>query len=183
MCSCILAVQDAARRRQILQCERMRILPWVVVVAGVVAAAVFGAGRLGFLAGPAPNHLGVTNGRLKPPSKNPNSVSSQAGLFPGHPQQSYAAIEPLKFQGDSAAAMQRLAGLLAKQTGTSIVESRPDYLYAQCSTRWLRFTDDVEFWLDKPAAVIQLRSASRLGRKDFGANRARMETLRAQFGR
>lgn len=159
----------------------MRIFPWVVVVAGVVAAAVMGAGRLGLLAGTAPSHLGVTNGRLKPPSQNPNSVSSQAGLFPGHPQQTYAAIEPLKFQGDGESAMLRLAGLLASRADITIVEQRPDYIYARSSTRWLRFTDDVEFWLDKPAAVIHMRSASRLGRKDFSANRARMEALRAQF--
>ena len=159
----------------------MKIFPWVVLVAGVVAAAVMGAGRLGLLAGTAPSHLGVTNGRLKPPSQNPNSVSSQAGLFPGHPQQTNAAIEPLKFQGDGESAMLRLAGLLASRADITIVEQRADYIYARSSTRWLRFTDDVEFWLDKPAAVIHMRSASRLGHNDFSANRARMEALRAQF--
>lgn len=41
------------------------------------------------------------------------------------------------------------------------------------------FVDDVEFLLDAGARVIHVRSASRLGRRDFGVNRARIEALRA----
>lgn len=58
-----------------------------------------------------------------------------------------------------------------------------DYLYAQFTTRWLGFMDDVEFWLDRRAGVIHVRSASRLGRRDFGVNRARVEALRAEVAR
>jgi uncharacterized protein (DUF1499 family) len=61
------------------------------------------------------------------------------------------------------------------------VTQSPDYLYAQCSTRWLKFTDDVEFYLDASAGVIHVRSASRIGRSDLGVNRARVEALRARF--
>jgi len=41
--------------------------------------------------------------------------------------------------------------------------------------------DDVEFWLDPVGGVIHVRSASRVGQSDFGANRARIEALRAKF--
>ena len=41
--------------------------------------------------------------------------------------------------------------------------------------------DDVEFLLDEGASVIHVRSASRLGRKDFGVNRARIEAIRARL--
>jgi uncharacterized protein (DUF1499 family) len=37
--------------------------------------------------------------------------------------------------------------------------------------------DDVEFFYDGTA--IQVRSAARLGRRDFGVNRKRVEKLRA----
>ena len=77
--------------------------------------------------------------------------------------------------------MARLAALLKQTPGTVIVAQRPAYIYAQSSTPMLKFTDDVELWLDTTAGVIQFRSASRLGRKDFGVNRARMEAIRAQF--
>jgi uncharacterized protein (DUF1499 family) len=63
-----------------------------------------------------------------------------------------------------------------------LVEQRKDYLYAQSSTSVLKFTDDVEFWLDPAAGVIHMRSASRLGHSDFGANRKRLEDIRLRFG-
>jgi len=43
------------------------------------------------------------------------------------------------------------------------------------------FVDDVEFLLDEKAGVIHVRSASRLGRSDFGVNRDRVETIRRQI--
>ncbi len=43
------------------------------------------------------------------------------------------------------------------------------------------FVDDVEFYLDRNTNVIQIRSASRLGRSDLGVNRQRIETIRAKF--
>ena len=77
--------------------------------------------------------------------------------------------------------MQRLAGVARSLDRTAIVEQKPDYLRAESTTPWMGFKDDLEFWLDAPAGVIHMRSASRLGRKDFGVNRARMETVRARF--
>jgi uncharacterized protein (DUF1499 family) len=39
----------------------------------------------------------------------------------------------------------------------------------------------VEFWLDPAAGVVQVRSASRLGYGDWGANRKRVEALRQRL--
>lgn len=153
-----------------------------MVFAGCVLAAIL-AGQCGLWSGRTPTDLGVRAGRLKPPSLTENSVSSQAVLYPGHPQQAYAAIEPLRYDGSGAQAMQRLAEVLRKTERTEIVIQKSDYLYAQCTTRFMRFTDDVEFWLDEMHGVIQVRSASRLGTKDLGTNRHRIETIRAQFQR
>ena len=74
--------------------------------------------------------------------------------------------------------MNRLRDVLAGWPGAQIVENSPDYIAVQFETRWLRFVDDAEFLLDSSARVIHVRSASRLGRKDFGANRARIEAIR-----
>lgn len=43
------------------------------------------------------------------------------------------------------------------------------------------FVDDVEFYLDEKDSLIQVRSASRLGESDLGANRKRIEAIRARF--
>jgi len=60
--------------------------------------------------------------------------------------------------------------------GATVIEEKADYLYAEYRTPLLRFVDDVEFLLAE--GVIHVRSASRLGRRDFGVNRKRIETLR-----
>jgi uncharacterized protein (DUF1499 family) len=159
----------------------MKILVFLALVMLALVATLVLAGQLGFLSGHAPTDLGVRDGRLKPPSGTPNSVSSQADLYPDHPQRAYSAIAPLVVSGDADQAMQKLATILQTSERTVLVTQQSDYLYAQCSTPLLHFTDDLEFWLDRKAGVIQLRSASRLGHGDLGANRSRIEKLRAQF--
>ena len=146
-----------------------------------VAGLLLLAGQLGLFAGKPPQDLGARDGRLKPPSLTPNSVSSQAGRHADHPQRSGADIAPLRYTGDARVALRQLATLLETTPGCVLVTQEPAYLYAQCRTRWLKFTDDVEFSLDEAGGVIHVRSASRLGRKDFGVNRARVEALRARF--
>ena len=153
----------------------------LLVLLGVVAAVLTGA-RLGLLNGQRPGDLGVTNGRLKPPSLTRNSVSSQARLYPDHPQRTYAAVEPLPLRdGSPAASIQALAAVLQTLPGITVIAQRPDYLHAQAQTRWLRFVDDMEFWADPAAGVVEVRSASRLGREDFGVNRQRLDAVRAAY--
>ena len=41
--------------------------------------------------------------------------------------------------------------------------------------------DDVEFWADPAAGVVHVRSASRVGVKDLGVNRARIEAIRSRL--
>ncbi|MES2890280.1 MAG: DUF1499 domain-containing protein, partial [Pseudomonadota bacterium] len=149
-----------------------------LVLAAIVLALV--AAQVGLLSGQQPADLGVKDGRLKPPSRTRNSVSSQAALVPDHPHRAYATIDPLPFKGAGAAAsLKALETVLRGMPGVTIVEQRPDYLYAQAQTRWLKFVDDVEFWVNPASSVIELRSASRLGREDFGVNRKRIEAIRA----
>jgi uncharacterized protein (DUF1499 family) len=158
----------------------VKILVIVVVLLGLAA---FVAGQLGLLAGKAPNDLGVKNGQLKQPAMNPNSVSSQASQHNSHPFRNDADIAPIAFTGSGAAAFDRAVAATQALPGTTVVERKPGYLYAQCQTRWLKFTDDLELLLDESAGVIQVRSASRLGQKDFGVNRARVERIRAAVAR
>ena len=152
----------------------------VLIAVGLVALVVI-AGQAGLLGGQRPE-LGVLDGRLQPPSPTPNSVSSQTHLHPGHPQAAYAAVEPLPLKAAGAAESLRvLVGVLQAMPGVTVVEQKDNYLRAQAQTRWLKFIDDLEFWIDPQQARIEVRSASRLGRKDFGVNRARLEAIRAAY--
>lgn len=147
-----------------------------------LAAALLVAGQVGLFAGQPPTGLGPHGDRLLPPSDTPNSVSSQADLYPEHPQRVYALIEPFPLrQGDAAASLAALAAVLRTMPGITLVESGPDYLRAEAQTRWLKFVDDLEFWFNPANGVIELRSASRLGRKDFGENRRRVDAIRAAY--
>ena len=154
------------------------IVPIVLVLLTVIALV---AGQAGLLRGRAPADLGLRDGRFKPPSKSPNSVSSQADLWPNQPQAAKAQIAPLALVGDGAATLARIEAIVRATPGAEIVNRDGDYIYATFTTRWMRYTDDVEFSFDPARAVVQVRSASRLGKSDLGANRARIEALRAQL--
>ncbi len=118
-----------------------------------------------------PANLGVRNGRLAPCRRTPNCVSSQAD-----PADAEHYIAPIPFRGDAIAAVRRAVLGIPR---TTIIQTQTNYLYVEFRTPLMRFVDDVEFFHDDQAGVIHVRSASRLGRRDFGVNRRRMEELRA----
>ncbi len=158
----------------------MRTIHLLWALLGCLALAV-AAVLSGALQGRMPEDLGVRDGRLKPPSLTPNSVSSQARLYPQHPMREQAMIAPLPLQGDPQAAFDRLAEAIAATPGATIVHREPGYLHVTYTTRWLRFVDDAEFLLAADEGVIHVRSASRLGRSDLGVNRQRIEALRQRL--
>lgn len=161
----------------------MKMNLWITMTILIaLPVAVVLAGQMGLLSGTAPTDLGVQNERLKPPSLTRNSVSSQAALHPDHPQLNYAQIEPLKLFGFAPErTMAVLASVLQAQAGIKVLHSDEGYIRATATTPWLGFVDDLEFWLNPTLGVVEVRSASRLGREDFGTNRARMERIRSAY--
>lgn len=107
-----------------------------------------------------------------PPS--PNCVRSEPGTDAEH------AIEPLPL-GDPATVRERLVALVEGFPRTELRVVRDDYLHATFTSRIWRFVDDVELRVDREAGVVHVRSASRVGRGDLGANRARVEAMRAAW--
>ena len=160
----------------------MLIIKWLLIVVALIVVAGVLAGQLGLLKGKAPTDLGVHDGRLKPPSKTPNSVSSQAVLYPDHPQLAYASIAPLQLKGDATATLARIGSIIESMDGGQIVKREPGYLYAQFTTQIMKYVDDAEFWFDPAAGIIQVRSSSRLGSSDLGVNRKRIEFIRQKLG-
>lgn len=118
--------------------------------------------------------LGLVEGQLRPCPATPNCVCSE---YPG--KDSY--IEPLAYAGPVDAAWTSIRRVVA-QTGGEVIVAKDNYLHAVYQTPLLRFVDDVEFRLDAEQAVIHVRSASRVGRSDLGANRKRGEKIRERFG-
>jgi uncharacterized protein (DUF1499 family) len=160
----------------------VRYLILFLLAIAIVALVLLIAGQLGLLRGKAPDDLGFKDGKLKRPSRTENSVTSQADLWPDHPMKQYASIAPFKTTGDGSAELQKIEDALKALPRTVIVKREAGYLYAQCTTALLKFTDDIEFALDAPQGLIHVRSASRIGRKDFGVNRMRVEQIRKAIG-
>ncbi|HZE59145.1 MAG TPA: DUF1499 domain-containing protein [Burkholderiales bacterium] len=116
-----------------------------------------------------PANLGVKDGRLAPCKRTPNCVSSQAD-----PTDHEHYIAPIAFRG-SAAELRRAVESMAR---ARVIKTERDYLYAEYRTRLMRYVDDLELYYDEKQGLVHVRSASRLGRRDFGVNRDRVEALR-----
>lgn len=128
---------------------------------------------MGILSGKRPSDLGVRSGNLKAVPSSPNAVSSQA--TDAH------QIAPLAYKGPQEQAMKALKALIEGTPDTRIVETKPDYLYAEYASAVLGFIDDVEFFFPPNTGIIHVRSASRLGYSDLGVNRKRIEAIRAKL--
>ena len=115
-----------------------------------------------------PANLGVNGGRLAPCRSTPNCVSSQAS-----PHDAEHYIAPI--HGDFARAREAVRGM----PRSTVIAEQENYLYAEFRSRLLRYVDDLELYFD--GTVIHVRSASRLGRRDFGVNRKRVEALRKRI--
>jgi uncharacterized protein (DUF1499 family) len=113
------------------------------------------------------NGVGARDGELAPCKRTPNCVSSQAD-----PADREHYIAPLAYPGTIAG----LRRALERLPRVTVIGERPDYLYAEFRTPLMRYVDDVEFL--KAGSVLHVRSASRLGRRDFGVNRKRVERIR-----
>lgn len=144
-------------------------------IAGLLTLTAILAGQVGMLRGQRPADIGLRDGALKMPKEGAlNAVSSQS-------TEKSTAIEPIRFEGDPDAAFLRLRSVVQNMPRSTIVTLRENYLHAEAETASLKYVDDVEFLLDAENRRIDMRSASRLGRRDFGVNRARLERIRQAF--
>ena len=140
-----------------------------ILIGGVImfwSSTVILAGR--------PANLGLKNKLLAPCPMSPNCVLSQQS-------DEKHRIQPLAYTGSLEVAKKRLSQVLMSLENARLITQNGDYWHVEFTTRWLRFIDDVEFYFPEAEAMIHLRSASRWGYTDFGANRKRVEKIRDQF--
>lgn len=117
---------------------------------------------------------GVQNDKLAPCPTSPNCVSSYA-------TETKHNIAPLLLIVPAAEAWPFVQRVVADLPRTKIIVTEKNYLHAECRSRVFGFVDDVELHLRPQENIIAVRSAARLGYADFGVNRKRIETLRAQL--
>jgi uncharacterized protein (DUF1499 family) len=149
---------------------RRRIAAMLVIVGPIFAICLV---RMGVISR-QPDDLGPNNGQLRGCPPSPNCVSSQS-------TDTEHSIEPLTFDGTAEDALVRLQRVIEQMPRSTIISTDELYLHAECETWLFRFVDDVEFQIDAEAKQIQVRSASRTGYSDLGANRSRVEVMRAAW--
>jgi uncharacterized protein (DUF1499 family) len=118
-------------------------------------------------AGPA-----TASNRFSPCPDSPNCVSSQS------PDKA-RFIEPFHYIGNREDARQKLINILENTKRVRLVKVETDYIHAEFRSFLFRFVDDVEFYFVPEETIIHVKSASRTGYYDFGANRRRVERLRS----
>lgn len=124
--------------------------------------------------GRMPEGLGVDHDRLAPCPNKPNCVSSFA-TDPAH------RIDPLAIRGRPDVAWAALRALLDGDPRVESVDADGNYIHAVFVTPLMRYRDDAEFLLQPDGGQIAVRSASRVGYGDMGANRKRIESIRARL--
>lgn len=146
---------------------------WFTLSVSVVAQPLQSTPLLALFSfsGTRPANLGVEKGKLAECPSTPNCVNSQTA------DQSHT-IAPLRYTSSPEKAFASLKQTIQAQPKTKIVAETETYLYAEFTSKLMGFVDDVEFYLDQPAGLIQVRSASRLGESDLGVNRQRVDSIR-----
>ncbi|MGI9287856.1 MAG: DUF1499 domain-containing protein [Pseudomonadales bacterium] len=120
-----------------------------------------------------PEIIGLQNGKLAQCPDKPNCVLSQ------DPDEEHA-IEPLSFTGTAAEAQLAMQQVIAAYEGekAEVITAESNYMYITFTTSLMKYVDDFEL-LILPGEKIHVRSASRVGRSDLGANKKRVEAIRA----
>jgi uncharacterized protein (DUF1499 family) len=122
-----------------------------------------------------PPRVGLTpEGNLLPCSPRPNCVSSQA---PDREHQT----RPFPYSGSRQETQAKLRAAIATLPRLRFVKEEDRYWHLTAVSRLFRYTDDVEFLFDDEARLVHVRSASRIGVSDMGANRTRVRALRAAY--
>ncbi len=108
--------------------------------------------------------------------------SDLACLLPSNCVNSHGTggLEPLRYTGSSAQALDMLRATLATFPEATVVRADPLALEVIFTTR-VGFRDEVDFRIDVQHRHIEFRSRSLFGLFDFGKNRSRMQEFATRF--
>lgn len=101
----------------------------------------------------------------------PNCQSSS-----GRQQSKATDIFPITLAPKEAIAS--MARVVESISGMTVEQYDERYLHATSTSKVMRFVDDVEFLVNQEGTGLYVRSASRLGKSDLGANAKRIALMR-----
>lgn len=140
----------------------LKFLLTTLAVLGIVGVGAFAYMGYSSKDGTA---SGLVDGKLAPCPESPNCASSEDGTEAAKLVEAF----PLAVWGNVPAAVAELGG--------DVTSEADNYISAEFTSATFGFVDDVEFRLGEDA--VHIRSASRVGYSDAGANAERVAALRA----
>ena len=147
------------------------ILIIVVVISSLILAGSFLLGNMSKNKKPPE----LLSGRLAPCPDSPNCVVSEIVQDDSH------YISPVHYPVAITENSMNLVKQVIQEIGGTITIEENTYMAATFTSTIFRFVDDLECRDDKANHTIHLRSASRVGHSDFGANRKRVKRISALF--
>ncbi len=112
----------------------------------------------------------MTDRSQTPCGNKPNCVSTQDSR-----EEHY--LEP--FELTESATLDTIEQAALKLPGAKTAVKEGDYLRIECTSKIMRFVDDLELKLTGDTLIV--RSESRIGYSDFGVNRKRANLLRKEL--
>jgi len=114
---------------------------------------------------------GLVDSRLSPCSNKPNCICTE---YPNQKSHYTSAISYDELILDNIIEA-------VKSTGGSISTNQDNYIAATYTSSLFKYVDDFELRIDNKNKLIHIRSASRVGHSDMGANLKRIENFKATF--
>jgi uncharacterized protein (DUF1499 family) len=143
----------------------MKTIKRLLIVA-VIAVVVWQACRFLIVQiSPTPANLGVVNSALASCGNLENCINNYEGQVFDTGQ---APVEK---------AYAHLIEQIENDPAAKIITQSEHYLHAEYTSKWMGYIDDLELYVNTDDGRLHIRSASRIGKKDFGVNRKRVEYL------
>jgi len=151
------------------------LIKWAfIILCTLIIAGFLFFRHLGSRSAEMTNKLGVHNGQLAAMPDTPNAVSSQTDDASKH-------VDALPMRGSAEATRDKILQCLREMGNNAVTTQLDNYIHTVFVTPFMRYHDDVEFYIDAASGKVQFRSASRVGKSDLCANRARYNTFKKLY--
>ena len=140
----------------------------IMTVLGIILISGLGYFKgMGIYSGTKVPQLGLVNNTLQICGEKPNCVSTSNS-------DEKHKIAPIQSSLDFSTVINTF-----KESGFEVVSSNENYAHFTFSSKFMSYVDDIEILSE--GSLIYIRSASRVGYSDMGANRKRVEVLRTKL--
>lgn len=124
-----------------------------------------------------PNTVGIIDGHFKPLKNTPNGVSTQAM----NPE--FKVLPLIMKDYDVFIEKENIKNIVLSYEGTKLINEKENYIHFVFTSNLFHFKDDVEFYFDSQKNTIEIKSQSRIGYGDLGANLKRYQQIKTDYNK